>query len=127
MTGVSLIGSTLEAKRLEMLHRLLPSAATIGALVNPNYPDAQFELTELKRGAQAIGLKIHVRECQVEKNKCPTAFVSFFVMRMSAHCLSPLTYSLLGQREQNRRIGRSLISCQQCMGFREIRQVGAVS
>jgi hypothetical protein len=76
VTGVSLIGSTLEAKRLEMLHRLLPSATSIGALVNPNYPDTQFELSTLQKGAEAIGLKINVANASREEDLA-AAFVRF--------------------------------------------------
>jgi len=98
VTGISLIGSTLEAKRLEMLHRLLPSAASIGALVNPNYPDTQFELSELQKGAQAIGLKIHVANARREE-ELPTAFVSFSDAHVGALLVATDVF-LLGQREQ---------------------------
>jgi ABC-type uncharacterized transport system substrate-binding protein len=38
VTGISLMGAALEAKRLEVLHDLVPNASTIAALINPNYP-----------------------------------------------------------------------------------------
>jgi putative ABC transport system substrate-binding protein len=98
VTGVSLIGSTLEAKRLEMLHRLLPAAASIGALVNPNYPDTQFELSELERGALAIGLKIHVATSSREE-ELPRAFASFADAHVGALLVATDVF-LLGQREQ---------------------------
>src|SRR4051794_511183 len=44
VTGVSLIGSALEAKRLELLASLVPGGGLIGALVNPKYPDAEFQV-----------------------------------------------------------------------------------
>ena len=37
-TGISILTSTLEAKRLRLLHELVPQAATIGVLLNPNFP-----------------------------------------------------------------------------------------
>jgi putative ABC transport system substrate-binding protein len=37
VTGISMIGSTLEAKRLELLHEVVPQASIIGVLINPNY------------------------------------------------------------------------------------------
>lgn len=76
VTGVSLIGSTLEAKRLEMLHRLLPSATSIGVLINPNYPDAQSEISALQKGASAIGLKIEFANASREE-ELPVAFRGF--------------------------------------------------
>ena len=38
VTGVTLIGTELVAKRLELLHELLPGATRIAVLVNPNNP-----------------------------------------------------------------------------------------
>jgi putative ABC transport system substrate-binding protein len=41
-----MIYSALVAKRLELLHQLVPKAAAIGVLVNPNYPEADLQLRE---------------------------------------------------------------------------------
>ena len=38
-TGATNYLTDLGAKRLELLHELVPKATTIGMLVNPNYPD----------------------------------------------------------------------------------------
>jgi putative ABC transport system substrate-binding protein len=54
VTGVSLIGSELEAKRLALLHQLLPAAATISVLINPKYPDADRERRELQQAADTL-------------------------------------------------------------------------
>jgi putative ABC transport system substrate-binding protein len=40
ITGVSLITNALGAKRLGLLHDLVPNAAVIGLLVNPDNPNA---------------------------------------------------------------------------------------
>jgi putative ABC transport system substrate-binding protein len=55
VTGVSLIGSALEAKRMEMLHQFVPQASTIAILLNPNYPGAQSQLKEVQDAAAALG------------------------------------------------------------------------
>jgi putative ABC transport system substrate-binding protein len=60
VTGVSLIGSALEAKRLELLHQIVPASVTIGALVNPKYPDAEMQARELQDAAAVIGRKIEI-------------------------------------------------------------------
>jgi putative ABC transport system substrate-binding protein len=54
VTGVSLIGSALEAKRLGLLNQLVPDAAPIGVLINPNYPDFAGERRELQTAADAL-------------------------------------------------------------------------
>jgi len=38
---VSYLNIALEAKRLELLHELVPKAATIAVLVNLNFPDTE--------------------------------------------------------------------------------------
>jgi len=35
VTGVAMVGATLEPKRLELLHELAPQASMIGVLINP--------------------------------------------------------------------------------------------
>jgi putative tryptophan/tyrosine transport system substrate-binding protein len=57
VTGVSMIGSALEAKRLELLHELAPQASTIAILVNPNYPGAKLQAQELQEAAAHLGVK----------------------------------------------------------------------
>jgi putative ABC transport system substrate-binding protein len=54
ITGVSLIGSTLEPKRLEILHQLVPGKAPIGVLINPTYPDAGLQRRESETAAEAM-------------------------------------------------------------------------
>jgi putative ABC transport system substrate-binding protein len=60
VTGISLIGSALEAKRLELLHQIVAGGAAIGALVNPNYPDANLQVQELEEAARVIGRPVDV-------------------------------------------------------------------
>jgi putative ABC transport system substrate-binding protein len=55
-TGVFNFNPTLEAKRLGLLHELVPQAATIGVLVNPNYPPAASQLKGVEQAARTIGL-----------------------------------------------------------------------
>jgi len=40
VTGVSLLASALDAKKLGLLRELAPKASTIGVLINPDYPSA---------------------------------------------------------------------------------------
>ena len=43
LTGVTWLNNTMAAKRLELLHQLVPAAKTIGLLVNPANPNASAE------------------------------------------------------------------------------------
>ncbi len=60
VTGVSLIGSALEAKRLELLSDLVPGAGLIGVLVNPKYPDVELQVRELTAAAAVIRRPIEI-------------------------------------------------------------------
>jgi putative ABC transport system substrate-binding protein len=59
-TGISLLTNTLEPKRLGLLRELVPRGATIGVLLNPNFPPAQGQLNDIQEAARAADLRIHV-------------------------------------------------------------------
>jgi putative ABC transport system substrate-binding protein len=60
VTGVTLLASPLAAKRLELLHKLVPAARVIAVLINPDNPGAELEVKALESVAPAIGLQIVV-------------------------------------------------------------------
>jgi len=53
-TGVSFFASTLEVKKLELLHEIVPPAAVIAVLVNPNNPQAEIQASELQAAASML-------------------------------------------------------------------------
>ena len=66
VTGVSLLGSELEAKRLGLLNEIVPGAAAIGVLVNPKFPEASLQLRELQEAAGVIKRKIYIIRVSTE-------------------------------------------------------------
>jgi putative tryptophan/tyrosine transport system substrate-binding protein len=60
VTGVSVIGSVLEAKRLGLLNDIAPGTASIGVLSNPGFPAADLELRQVQEAASAIKRQIKV-------------------------------------------------------------------
>jgi putative tryptophan/tyrosine transport system substrate-binding protein len=60
VTGVNWIATALTAKRLEPLHKLVPKIDLVGVLVNPDYPDSDLQLDEVKDAAQAIAQRIEI-------------------------------------------------------------------
>ena len=60
VTGVTFLAATLGAKRLELLHQLVPKAKTIGMLVHPNFSNTEAERRDVQAAAQAIGQKLFV-------------------------------------------------------------------
>jgi putative ABC transport system substrate-binding protein len=59
-TGISILTSTLDAKRLGLLHELAPQAATVGALLNPNFPGFEGQLKDMQEAGRSIGVQIFV-------------------------------------------------------------------
>jgi putative tryptophan/tyrosine transport system substrate-binding protein len=59
-TGMNILTATMEPKRLGLLRDLVPQAATIGVLLNPNFQPAANQLRDLQEAAPAIGLQIQV-------------------------------------------------------------------
>ena len=60
VTGAVFFGSVLAAKRLELLHQLVPKATTVAVLVNPNTPVTEAERRDVLAAAEAIGLQLIV-------------------------------------------------------------------
>ena len=60
ITAVMVYTTTLEAKRLDLLHKLLPQAALIGVIVDPTFPPTNVQVAELKVAAAAQGLQIRI-------------------------------------------------------------------
>jgi putative tryptophan/tyrosine transport system substrate-binding protein len=57
VTGVSLLASALDAKKLGLLRELAPKASTIGVLTNPDYPSANSQREEAQQAAARLGLR----------------------------------------------------------------------
>jgi putative tryptophan/tyrosine transport system substrate-binding protein len=60
-TGVSMFSNQLEAKRLGLLHELVPKAAAIGILINPNNASAEIEASEVETAARSLGVQALIR------------------------------------------------------------------
>ena len=66
LTGVYQFTTALEAKRLELLHELIPKATSIAALVNPNFYAAETQRREVQEAARRLGLEIIVLSANAE-------------------------------------------------------------
>jgi putative ABC transport system substrate-binding protein len=83
ITGMSLYTSAIEAKRLELLHELVPKAAVIALLVNSNNPNAETDTNEVQAAALVLGLQIHVLNATTERD-IDAAFASLAQLHVQA-------------------------------------------
>jgi putative ABC transport system substrate-binding protein len=62
LTGFSIVAPELGGKRLELLKEIVPPASSIAVLLNARNPQSQIELKEMRRAAQAMGLRLYPTE-----------------------------------------------------------------
>jgi len=63
LTGLTFFGGgLLGAKRLELLHELVPSAAVVGFLMDPHWPGAKVELPDVQTAGRAFSQQIEAVE-----------------------------------------------------------------
>jgi putative ABC transport system substrate-binding protein len=60
LTGVNFLNAQLSAKRLELLHELLPAAARVAVLVRPTNSGAEATLRNMELAARGMGLQIEI-------------------------------------------------------------------
>jgi ABC-type uncharacterized transport system substrate-binding protein len=60
ITGVTQLASELVAKRLGLLHDMIPTAKVVGLLLNPNDPRAETQAQDTQEAARAAALQIHI-------------------------------------------------------------------
>ena len=58
VTGVSRMTVALDPKRLELLHEAVPRANVVAFLVNQDSPRADFEVEQVQRAAQSLGVTV---------------------------------------------------------------------
>jgi putative ABC transport system substrate-binding protein len=82
-TGTAGLTSELDAKRLEFLHLMKPTATLIGVLVNPNRPDVDSQSRELQQAADKMDLKLEIQKAASD-HEIDNAFQAFASRRVDA-------------------------------------------
>jgi putative tryptophan/tyrosine transport system substrate-binding protein len=67
VTGVTLLGVALDAKRLQLLHQLVPTARLIAFMANPTNPQSASLSREVQEAAGSIGRQILVVNASTEQ------------------------------------------------------------
>ncbi len=98
ITGVSWFGVDLVPKQLSLLHELVPNAAVIALLVDPNVPDATSRVSEVQAAARTIGLQLVVLNARTASD-IDVAFASLVRERAGALVVGAGGF-LVGRRNQ---------------------------
>jgi putative ABC transport system substrate-binding protein len=67
-TGIYVFLQAMEAKRLGLLHELVPTAVTVAALLNPNNAGFQLQMKDIEDAARALGLQAHILNATNEQD-----------------------------------------------------------
>jgi putative ABC transport system substrate-binding protein len=67
-TGLINYLNLMGAKRLGLLHELVPNAGVIGMLVNPTFPDVDTQWRDVREAAQNAGLQVHAVNASSERD-----------------------------------------------------------
>ena len=88
LTGATVIAGQLAAKRLGLLHELVPSVRLVAVLLNPNNPNAEADVADAQVAARALGQQIEVLPAGSEQ-ELVVAFTSFSRLKADALLLEP--------------------------------------
>ena len=87
-TGVSYFTAELAGKRLGMLHELVPGPGVLGVLVNPNNPNAETTIKDVRAAAVAMQRRINVLHAS-DSREIGTAFAALVEGRAAALMTTP--------------------------------------
>jgi putative tryptophan/tyrosine transport system substrate-binding protein len=89
LTGINFFATEVTAKRLGLLHELVPKAVRIAMLVNPvNVPSIESPLRDIPEPARAMGLQIQVLNASTSR-EVEAAFVTLVHDRAHALFVAP--------------------------------------
>jgi putative ABC transport system substrate-binding protein len=98
VTGIHQLTTGLEAKRLGLLHELVPNVTIMAVLVNPDYPDAGIQIKEVEEAARTLGLQLPILKARIESD-FDTAFATIVQQRAGALLVASDPF-LFSRREQ---------------------------
>jgi putative ABC transport system substrate-binding protein len=91
LTGVAGLATEVGPKRLELLHKLAPTAGTLPVLLDPNDYNLAIQLRDLQVTAKNLGLSIDVLHAGTEGD-LEAAFATLVQMRAEALMIGTSTF-----------------------------------
>jgi putative tryptophan/tyrosine transport system substrate-binding protein len=98
LTGAIYLSSALAAKRVELMHELVPAAKSVAALVNPDNGSTEPFIRDLRAGAGGLGLQVVIANLKAERD-LDAAFATLVQQQPAALIVGedPLLFSLAPQ------------------------------
>jgi putative ABC transport system substrate-binding protein len=88
ITGVTFIAGELGPKRVELVRELVPKAAAIGLILNPDIPNAELDASEMQGAARRLGLQTHVLRASSDQD-IGVALAKFAELKIDALLVIP--------------------------------------
>ena len=82
-TGVNLLLTAMEGKRLGLLRELVPTATLIAVLLNPAMPTFDSQLKDVEEAARAVGQRLHILRASTD-GEIDAAFATAAQVRAGA-------------------------------------------
>ena len=98
VTGVTFFINSLGAKRLELLRELVPTATTIGFLINPRNPTSESQTKDVKAAAHTFGVELTTLNASSE-NDIDAAFAGAVQQYANAIIIGADSY-FISRRDQ---------------------------
>jgi putative ABC transport system substrate-binding protein len=98
VTGISLFAYLLDAKRVELMHELVPGATMIALLANPNNPQTDAQLADVEAACRTFGQQVVILKAS-SASEIEEAFAALAQRRVSALLVSADPF-FLGRRHQ---------------------------
>jgi putative ABC transport system substrate-binding protein len=87
LTGVSYLSAELGAKRLGLMHEMMPKVTDFAVLAHPNYPSSESLVSDVEAAARSLGLRIEVFNASTE-SEIEIAFATLSAHRLGALLLA---------------------------------------
>jgi putative ABC transport system substrate-binding protein len=88
LTGVTSLSVEVGAKRLELLHELVPKVNIVGLLINPTSPFVETIIRDAQAAAGKLGLELHILHASTERD-FGGVFANLVQLRAGALIIGP--------------------------------------
>ena len=123
LTGAAHVNVETAPKRLELMHELLPSAKTLGLLVNPTNPLVVSVTDSVKAAAVALGIELHVLRASTDE-EIERAFVQLTALKLKGLVIgTDPFFTARSQKLAAASLGASIASIYQ---YREFAAAGGI-